>query len=315
MRAIFCFIAAFFLSSSAFCDNADSLTNSKDSLPKQVKLKVYHINYFVEGSIIAIGMVGDFFAIPRLKSKAPLSDEELLFANSDQQKNLINSIDRWALKQPTGNRAMWKKISDYGEIGIFLLPALLMIDKNIRKDWLRLLFMYVEGHTVTFTFYNYSPLGPYFQNRYRPAVYYPALGAEAQQNSNNRNSFYSGHVASCAYSTFFMVKVYCDYHPNIGAVKYLLYLAASVPPLFMGYARIRSLDHFPSDDAVGFALGAILGIVIPALHKIPCSKYLSVGMSTSPGSVGVSVNWNCKLPAKRLLRLPKPSFTRGLSFK
>ena len=118
----------------------------------------------------------------------------LVYTNTDQQKNLITTIDRWALKQPTGNRAIWKKISDYGEIGIFHLPGLLMIDKNICKDWLRLLFMYVEGHTVTFTFYNYSPLGPHFQNRCRPAVYCPELGADTQQKRNNRNSFYSGHV-------------------------------------------------------------------------------------------------------------------------
>ena len=178
-----------------------------------------------------------------------------------------------------------------------------LIDKNIRKDWLHILFMYVEGHTLTFTFYNYSPLGPFFQNRYRPAVYYPELGLAAQENSNNRNSFYSGHVASCAYSTFFMVKVYCDYHPNIGAAKYLLYLAASVPPLFMGYARIRSLDHYPSDIAVGFGLGAVLGIVVPALHKLPCSKYLSLGLSPSPDAVGLSVRWN--LSNKHLLTANK----------
>jgi hypothetical protein len=161
-----------------------------------------------------------------------------------------------------------------------------MIDKNIRKDWLHILFMYVEGHTLTFTFYNYSPLGPYFQNRYRPAVYYPELGTDAQENSNNRNSFYSGHVASCAYSTFFMVKVYCDYHPEIGGMKYLLYLAASVPPLFMGYARIRSLDV-----AVGFGLGAVLGIVVPALHKKSISKHISLGLSTSSYSEGLSLCW------------------------
>ena len=200
-------------------------------------------------------------------------------------------MDRWSLHQPTSNRATWKKVSDDGEIGIFLLPSLLMIDKKIRKDWLKLLFMYVEGHTITFTFYNYSPLGPWFQNRYRPAVYYSELGLAAQMNSNNRNSFYSGHVASCAYSTFFMVKVYCDYHPNIGAAKYLLYLAASIPPLAIGYARIRSLDHFPSDIIVGYGLGAIIGIVVPALHKIPCSKYLSLGLSTTPEAVGLSIRW------------------------
>jgi len=293
MRNFCCLLAALILSANAFCNTADSVTKTKG------RGKVYHINYFVEGSIIVVGMVGDLFAIPRLKSKSQLSDEELLLANSDQQKGLINQFDKWALKQPTANRTLWKKISDDGEIGIFLLPSLLMIDKNIRKDWLRILFMYVEGHTVTFTFYNYSPLGPYFQNRYRPVVYYPEMGTDAQKNSNNRNSFYSGHVASCAYSTFFMAKVYCDYHPNIGGLKYLLYLAASVPPLIIGYARIRSLDHFPSDVAVGFGLGAIIGIVVPALHKIPCSKYLSVGLSDSPEAVGLSLR--LKLPDPRPL--------------
>jgi len=293
MKKIFCFLTVIVFSVTSFCQTADSVIKPK------VRVKVYRINYYVEGSIIVVGMVGDLFAIPRLKSKAPLSDEELLFANTEPQKNLINTMDRWSLSVPATNRTMWKKISDYGEIGIFILPSLLMIDKNIRKDWLHLLFMYVEGHTVTFTFYNYSPMGPYFQNRYRPAVYYPALGVEAQENSNNRNSFYSGHVASCSYSTFFMTKVFCDYHPNLGAAKYLLYLAASIPPLAIGYARIRSLDHFPSDVAVGFGLGAIIGIVVPALHKLPCSKYLSVGMSTSPDELGLSVHW--KLDGKRLL--------------
>jgi hypothetical protein len=292
MQKIFFLIPALILCLNAFGGDYDSIAKAKDSVEKPHKIKVYRVNYYVSGAIIAVGMAGDLFAIPRLKSKDPLSDEELALANTDQQKDLMNTVDKWALHQPASDRATWKKISDYGEIGIFLLPSLLMIDKNIRKDWLHILFMYVEGHTITFTFYNYSPLGPYFINRNRPAVYYPELGADAQKNSNNRNSFYSGHVASCAYSTFFMVKVFCDYHPDMGAGKYLLYLAAAVPPLFMGYARIRSLDHFPSDVAVGFGLGAIIGIVVPALHKVRCSKYLSLGLATSPEAVGLSVCWN-----------------------
>jgi hypothetical protein len=298
MKKTFCLLIVLFTGINAFCISPDSLVIIKDTVIKQVtpakplKVKVYRVNYWVSGAIIAVGMAGDLIAIPRLKSKPNLTDEELAFANTDQQKNLRNSFDKWALDLPSSDRALWKKVSDYGEIGIFILPSLLMIDKKIRKDWLRLLFMYVEGHTVTFTFYNYSPMGPYFQNSYRPAVYYPELGVEAQQNPNNRNSFYSGHVASCAYSTFFMVKVYCDYHPEMGAAKYLLYLAASVPPIFMGYARIRSLDHFPSEVAVGFGLGALIGIVVPALHKVRCSKYLSLNLSTSPEAVGLSVCWN-----------------------
>jgi membrane-associated phospholipid phosphatase len=117
-------------------------------------------------------------------------------------------------------------------------------------------------------------------------------------NNNSRNSFFSGHVGSCAYSTFFMAKVYSDYHPDLGAKKYLLYLAASVPPLIIAYARIKSLAHFPSDVAVGFGLGALIGIVVPALHKLSYSKYLSVGLSTSPGELGLSIAW--KLDNKRI---------------
>jgi membrane-associated phospholipid phosphatase len=176
-----------------------------------------------------------------------------------------------------------------------------MFDREIRKDWLDLLLMYVEGHVITFSFYNYSPMGPTFIDRYRPFVYYNSaeLTPDYIMNSNNtRKSFFSGHVGSCAYSTFFMCKVYCDYHPELGALKYLLYLAASVPPLVISYARIKSLDHFPSDVAVGFGLGALVGIVVPALHKLPCSKSLTVGLSSSPDEIGLSLCW--KLDSHRL---------------
>jgi hypothetical protein len=288
MKQLYCFAATLVISCSALCQVTDSVVKAKPHA------KRYHVNYYVTGSIIAVGMVGDFFAISRLKSKPKLTVDELAFINTDQQKNLIPSIDRWALKQKPGDRDQYKKISDYGEIGIFILPALLIIDKEMRRDWLDLLLMYVEGHTITFSFYNYSPLGPTFVNRYRPFVYYdtPELTAEYRMTNNNtRNAFFSGHVGSCAYSTFFMAKVYCDYHPEKGAAKYLLYLAAAVPPLAIGYARIRSLDHFPSDVAVGFGLGAVIGIVVPALHKLSCSKYLSVSMSSAPDEVGLSICW------------------------
>jgi hypothetical protein len=275
------------LSAGIFCQ---SPADSTQKVTKRVK--IYRVSYPVTGSIIAVGMVSDFFAIGRLKSKPKITAEELTFVNSDQQKNLINSIDRWALNLDVSDRDLYTKVSDYGEIGIFVLPALLIIDKKMRRDWLDLLLMYVEGHAITFSFYNYSPLGPTFVNRFRPFVYYPEFTDDYRMNNNNsRNSFFSGHVGSCAYSTFFMAKVYSDYHPDLGAKKYLLYLAASVPPLIIAYARIKSLAHFPSDVAVGFGLGALIGIVVPALHKLSYSKYLSVGLSTSPGELGLSVAW------------------------
>lgn len=295
MRKILCFLAALILCFNAYCNPPDSTVKTK-------KIKRYKVNYWVTGSIIGVGMVADYFAISRIKNKQPITDEELLFLNTDQQKNLINSIDRWALSQNSSDRTLYTKISDYGEIVIYLLPSLLIIDKNMRKDWYDLLLMYLEGHTITFNFYNYSPFGPTFQNRYRPLVYYPEFTDDVRKNPQNRNSFYSGHVASSAYSTFFMAKVFCDYHPKLGAYKYLIYLAASIPPLLMSYARVKALAHFPSDDIVGFALGAIIGIVLPELHKNRRYKNLDLGMFTSPDAMGITFRW--KLPNQRIHTLP-----------
>jgi hypothetical protein len=293
MKNLCCFIAALM-----FCINVFSLP--ADSVKKETKrIKRYHVNYWVTGSIIGVGMVGDIFAITRLKNKADLSDQELGFVTSEQQVGLMTSIDRWALKQNPADRNLWTKISDYSQTVTFLLPSLLMIDRQMRKDWYDLLLMYVEGHTITFTFYNYSPLGPTFQNRCRPLTYYPEFDSAVRQSGHNRNSFYSGHVASTAYSTFFMAKVYSDYHPELGAAKYLLYLAAAIPPLFVGYARIKALAHFPSDDAVGFALGAIIGIVVPELHKNRRFKNFSLGMYESSEATGISLRWKLGNQAAR----------------
>ena len=253
-----------------------------------VKTNRYHVNYVTTSTIIAAGLATDAFAISRIKDKPDLTNAELLALNRTE----INSIDRWALQQNPSKYQMYSKLSDEIEPPLFLiLPALLVFDKKIpKKDWLNILFMYIEGHTITFTFYNYSWLGPTFQNRFRPLTYYAQLPLETRMDGGNRNSFYSGHTASVAFTSFFVAKVYCDYHPNLGAAKYLLYTAALIPPLAMGYLRVKALAHFPSDDMVGLSLGAAIGIILPELHKFNY-KGLTVGMFCTPDATGLSLCW------------------------
>ena len=257
-------------------------------------LKHYKVNYFVSGAIIAGGLATDYFAIDRIKNKAAITDEEIAALNP----NLLNSIDQWALRQDPTQYQKYATISDYAQIPIFvLLPATLAFDKKIRKDWLDILFMYIEGHTITFTFYNYSWLGPTFQNRYRPMTYYDQIKLIDRESGNNRNSFYSGHTASVAFTSFFVAKVFCDYHPEFSwGTKFLLYTAALIPPLIEGYFRVKALAHFPSDDMVGLSLGAALGIIIPELHKIHY-KGISVGVQGSPEGLGLGLSW--KIPVNK----------------
>ncbi|MGD1046366.1 MAG: phosphatase PAP2 family protein [Bacteroidota bacterium] len=247
----------------------------------------YHINYWVTGGIVIVGVPLIMIGAPLVANKSPLTNAELQALD----RNDINTIDRWALKLDPSKMSYYANFSDNVLAGIILLPALTLFDHNIRQDWLDIALMYAETQIIVNNIYLYSPFGPLFQNRYRPAVYYDALGTSgARMTSWNRSSFYSGHVASAAAASFFTAKIFCDYYPELGCKKYLLYGAAAIPPLIEGYLRMKALDHFPSDILVGFGVGALCGIVIPELHRIKIEN-VSLGLYSSYEGSGISLKW------------------------
>jgi hypothetical protein len=272
-----------------FCQEA--LCQASDSI---IKKKIYHVNYISGSIIIAGGLATDYPAIGRIKGKPDLTTAEINALNPDE----LNFLDKWGLHQPTSDYLAYSKLSDNIQIPIYtLLPAALALDKEIRKNYLDILMMYFEGHVITFTIYNYSWFGPTFQDKYRPITYYTNLPIADRTTGNNRNSAYSGHVASTAFTSFFVSKIYCDYHPDMGGVKYLLYTAALIPPLAMGYFRMHALAHFPSDDLTGLTIGAVVGIILPELHKYKC-KNLAVSMLNIPGAAGLDVCWTLPISPK-----------------
>jgi membrane-associated phospholipid phosphatase len=246
----------------------------------------YRVNYWVTGSILSVGMVTNFLGIQPVLHKEEVSQLEIQALN----KGILNGIDSWALKQDPSQMDAFELYSDYTVMTSVALPALLFFDKQIRRDWLDVLLMYMETMSITPNIYEWSFLGPTFQNRLRPVTYYDQLTYEQKKAGNNRNSFYSGHVATVAASTFFMVKVYSDYNPGIGDNKYLLYAAATIPPLVLGYFRVKALKHFPSDIMVGIAVGALCGIIIPEFHRISIEN-TSLGLYSSFEGTGISLKW------------------------
>lgn len=298
MRNIILIITVLILCTNSFGTTIDStLSISKDTM---LRTKIYHVNRPMVSVIIVGGMIADVIGVGRMKNKPSLTLAELQFVSSPAQIALINPFDRWGLRQIASDRDKFNKLSNNSLTGMVFLPCLLILDKKIQKDWGDLLLMYVEGHTFTLANYCYNFLGPTYIQRFRPRTYYTEFSDVTRESGQNRNSFYSGHVASAAYSTFFMAKVYCDYHPNLdGAEKCLVYTAATIPPLVMAYLRIKALDHFPSDNAVGLLIGAAFGIIVPELHKNKLNKHISLGMYTAPEGMGLSINW--KIGNKQLL--------------
>jgi membrane-associated phospholipid phosphatase len=246
----------------------------------------YHVNYWVTGTIIGVGLSANYLGTGLVFHKTELSQLEIQALNKD----IINSIDSWALKQDPSKKDAFADYSNYVLVPAVVLPAFLMFDKQIRQDWFDVLLMYVETMSITPNIYEWSPLGVNYQNRIRPVAYYDQLTYDQRKSANNRNSFYSGHTAVVAASAFFMAKVYIDYNPGIGDNKYLLYGAATILPLIEGYYRVKALMHFPSDIMVGIGVGALCGILIPEFHRFQ-DKNISLGLYSSPEATGIAIKW------------------------
>lgn len=264
--------------------NSPAKENIKANLQTEDKTPpaVYNINPWRTAIIGLAATAANGIAINNvLHNKRDLTIGEIQSLRPD----ILNSFDRWALDLDPTKRDHFYSLSDKGLTVVLAgSAATFVLGKKTRKDWLRLGLMYYETQFLTFAFYDFSFFGPLFQNRLRPIEYYDYFSYDERKGGNQRNSMYSGHVANATAATFFAVKVYLDYHPEMRSKKILLYGLASLPPLAVGYLRVKALAHFPSDVMMGYLIGGVFGIVIPELHRIKSSNLrlntFSNGMST-----------------------------------
>ncbi|QGY44040.1 phosphatase PAP2 family protein [Maribellus comscasis] len=222
---------------------------------------VYKINRKIEAPV-TIGLFGaSFLGFEYLRNKPRLEYSEVIQLSADD----IWWFDRPATRQSVSFRHRAHDISDFFLNSSVILPGLLALDQKIRNDWLDLLILYGESHAINTDFYLLTASSVL---RTRPFNYNPDVPVEDKLASETRNSFFSGHVSTAATASFFMAKVYSDYHPEIGNKKYLLFAAAVIPPALVGYYRFKAMKHFPTDILTGFVVGASAGILIPELHRI-----------------------------------------------
>lgn len=201
--------------------------------------------------------------------------------------NNLNFFDRpVAFIDPSGFDDAQKKSDFFLNVCLFS-PAILALDKKIRKDWLDLITLYLVSHAVDNAIYfafNYSIRRP------RPLVYNPLVPLSEKTGEAKSNSFFSGHTSFSATATFFAAKVYTDYHHIKGWKKALIYTGAAIPPALVGYYRIRAGKHFRTDIMMGLLSGAASGILVPELHKFK-KKHENISLAPyyTPGASGLTV--------------------------
>jgi len=291
MKRILC--CAFFVLSILFLSaQADSLPGVKldtlsavDSLAKSISVErsivqpVYKLKPARDIPVFAIGAGWSGYAFTQIYSKDRSSEAKILSLN----KSDINGFDRWAV------RPYSEKIGNKGNMvfyGSMPLPFLLLACKETRKDFFKLTFLYLETMSITGLLYTGSV---YFTDRFRPYAYSDETPMTWRTRGGAKNSFYAGHVALVATSTFFMAKVYADYNPD-SKIKWLFYGLAGAATGTIAYLRYRGGFHFPSDILLGITQGTLTGILVPHFHKnklikdpdlslLPYSDGLSNGLS------------------------------------
>jgi len=229
--------------------------------PDSLKNQVYKINLFVDVPLTAVAAATTYWGLLMVDKKPILDSATILSLDA----NNINRFDRSATRQDADFAPKAQKLSDYGMAGSFMLPLLLLIDKKIRRDWAPLALLFLETQGITSNLFSWG--ATVYIDRIRPIVYHPDVTWEDKTFTRNKNSFYSGHTSTSASASFFTAKVFCDYHPELGNKKYLIYSLALLPPLYTGFFRYKGMKHFPTDVLTGLAVGTTVGILIPHLHK------------------------------------------------
>jgi membrane-associated phospholipid phosphatase len=277
MSKLYVGLVALFLSMSVTAQTTSAYAVYIDTLPavtEPVKEQpVYKLNLPVDLAITTPGTLWSLYAFSKIYSKDPSNEKDILALDEKD----VPGFDRWGVRKYNKNNDKVSYIPFYVSMP---LPAVFLLDKRMRKDMLKLSFMYLEAMSITGLLYTGST---YFIDRYRPYVWSKDTDMDYRIRGGGRNSFYAGHVALVATSTFFVAQVFADYHKD-SKWKWAYYTAAGATTGVTAYLRHRGGLHFPSDILIGITQGTLTGLLVPKLHK---TKLIREGkLVLSPFSTG-----------------------------
>jgi membrane-associated phospholipid phosphatase len=218
---------------------------------------VYKMKVLPDLPLIAAGTAFSLYGFSKIYNKDNSTDAQILAL---RQSN-VSSFDKGALDNYSQKA---DKASDMFFYSSIPTPLLLMVfDKKIRKDAGKIALLYWETLAMTGIYYTGTPM---LVDRYRPFAYNPNVPIEDRKSGNAKNSFIGGHPALVGTCTFFMAKIYSDYHPESNA-KWVFYTIATGATTATALLRYKAGKHFPSDLLVGSIMGPLTGILVPHFHK------------------------------------------------
>lgn len=207
---------------------------------------------------VTAGLIGlNVLGLNLIQNKSPLTEAEVLTKDPDD----VPGFDR-------GNVGYYDESVDEASypvmyVGYALPVAVALLDGKQRNRFGQVLVLYTETMAVTGALFSITAGAV---DRARPLVYASHAPMDVRMSKNSQRSFYAGHTASVATSTFFMAKLFNDFHPD-SKLKPWVWVVGAAVPAYIGWSRYKSGHHFLSDNIVGYVLGAATGILVPHFHK------------------------------------------------
>lgn len=208
----------------------------------------------------------------------PLSEEEIALLDPMD----VNRFDRVTIAPkrdiPAGDLLL---------LGSLFLPLTFLTHDETKKDMGRLAVMAGEVFVCQLGL-NFVLKG--LAERPRPYTYDANTSMDVKTTTSAKLSFYSGHTSTAASMSFFVAKVFSDYLSSKGT-KAMIWTAAAVYPALIGFLRIDSGNHFRTDALVGYLAGALIGYLIPVLHKSELKNNLSIHSMVLNNHVALGVSY------------------------
>ncbi|MDF3079361.1 MAG: PA-phosphatase [Sphingobacteriaceae bacterium] len=232
----------------------------------------YKTSFKVDAPAIAVGVGLTALGVSQMKNKTALTAAEA----SALTKNDVNGFDRGTAGNYSESADNASYIPFYAS---FAMPVVMLLNKNEGSKAGQIMALYVETMAATGAIYTLTAGNVY---RNRPFVYGTEALLSKRTDKDARRAFFAGHTAATASATFFAAKVFQDFNPDSKARPYVWAAAAAVPAV-VGYYRMKAGMHFLSDNIVGYAVGAGVGVLVPQLHKKTVKGDFSVVPMMAPG--------------------------------
>lgn len=231
---------------------------------------VYRMNWHKEVPVLAGGIGLNIASYEFVKGLEPRNEQDiqnlsiprLLKIDEEATSNFSQTADQH---------------SDILLVGSAILPFTLMADKNIRHDAKKISVLLSETMLLT---HGLTLATKRIALRNRPYVFNPSYPLEDKLSINSRLSFFSGHTSMSAGFSFFTAKVWSDYHPY-SKWKPFVWAAAATVPAVTGYLRYKAGAHYFTDVVAGYAVGALVGYLVPQLHKIDTRSKRKLRLSST----------------------------------